>query len=115
MALTIDALPIPLQRDVDGIWRVGETRVLLDLVIYAFNAGRTPEEIVQSYSTLHLEDVYAVIAYYLHNQFEVDAYLHHRQQETDALWSDIEACPDYQMFRQRLLSRSVQTASTLAL
>lgn len=109
MMLTVDSQPIPLQRDADGAWRVGQTRVLLDLVIYAFNAGRTPEEIAQSYNTLHLEDVYAVIAYYLHNRVEVDAYLHHRQQEADALWKNIEARPDYQAFRQRLLARSKQS------
>jgi len=109
MALTVEAQPIPLRRDADGAWRIGQTRVLLDLVIHAFNAGRAPEEIVQSYNTLNLEDVYAVIAYYLRNQLEVDAYLHHRQQETDALWTDIEARSDYQSFRQRLLARSKQS------
>lgn len=113
MTLTMDTQPIPLQRGADGAWRVGQTRVLLDLVIHAFNSGRTPEEIIQSYNTLHLEDVYAVIAYYLRNQFEVDAYLHRRQQETDALWADIEARPDYQSFRQRLLTRSRQSPSAL--
>jgi len=108
MLLTVDTQPIPLQRGADGAWRVGQTRVLLDLVIHAFNAGRTPEEIIQSYSPLLLEDIYAVIAYYLNNQFEVDAYLHYRQRETDTLWADIEARPDYQSFRQRLLSRSAK-------
>ena len=57
--------PVPLKIDLDGTWRVGDTRVLLDLVIHAFNAGRTLEEIVQSYDTLHLNEVYAVFAYYL--------------------------------------------------
>ncbi len=111
MALTLDVQPIPLQRDTDGAWRVGQTRVLLDLVIHAFNAGRTPEEIVQSYNTLHLEDVYAVIAYYLRNQVEVDAYLYHRQQAAGKLWENIAARPDHRAFRQRLLARSKQSLS----
>ena len=63
--LTVKPQPVPLRKAEDGTWRVGNTRVLFDLVVYAFNNGRTPEEIVQSYDTLQLEDVYAVIAYYL--------------------------------------------------
>jgi uncharacterized protein (DUF433 family) len=114
MILTVNTQPIPLQRDTDGTWRVGQTRVLLDLVIHAFNMGRTPEEIVQSYNTLLLEDVYAVIAYYLNNQFEVDGYLHYRQQETDTLWADIETHSDYQAFRQRLRSRATQLTTESA-
>ncbi|MCZ7674406.1 MAG: DUF433 domain-containing protein [Chloroflexi bacterium] len=111
MTLNVDTHPIPLRLDADGDWRVGQTRVLLDLVIHAFNAGRTPEEIVQSYNTLPLEDVYAVIAYYLRHQFEVDAYIRHRQQESDKLWVEIEANTDIQAFRQRLLERARRTAS----
>jgi ribosomal protein L30/L7E len=35
----------------------------------------TPEEIAQSYRTLNLEQVYATILYYLHNQEAVSKYL----------------------------------------
>jgi Protein of unknown function (DUF433) len=47
---------IPLARDSQGAYRVGGTRVTLDLVIRAFNRGATAEEIVQKYDTLHLAD-----------------------------------------------------------
>jgi hypothetical protein len=53
MTLIVEPQPVPLRKDSDGAWRVGNTRVLLDLVIHAFNVGRTPEDIVQKYDTLH--------------------------------------------------------------
>jgi uncharacterized protein (DUF433 family) len=105
MTLIVEPQPIPLRKDPDGAWRVGNTRVLLDLVVYAFNAGRTPEEIIQSYDTLHLGDVYTVIAYYLAHRAEVDAYLQQQEEESEALWRDIKKRPDYQAFRKRLLAR----------
>jgi uncharacterized protein (DUF433 family) len=105
MTLIVEPHPIPLRKDSDGTWRVGDSRVLLDLVIFAFNAGRTPEEIVQSYDTLHLEEVYSVIAYYLAHRPEIDAYLQQREKEADALWGTIRKRPDYQDFRNRLLAR----------
>ena len=55
--------------------RVGKSRVLLELVIHAFQRGETPEGIVQSYNTLSLPDVYAVVSYYLANPGPIDAYL----------------------------------------
>jgi uncharacterized protein (DUF433 family) len=103
--LVVKPQPVPLRKADDGTWRVGDTRVLFDLVVYAFNNGRTPEEIVQSYDTLQLEDVYAVIAYYLANRSEVDVYLREQEEDSDTLWQEIESRPDYQEFRQRLLNR----------
>lgn len=103
MTLIIEPQPVPLKIDLDGTWRVGDTRILLDLVIHAFNAGRTPEEIVQSYDTLHLDEVYAVLAYYLAHRTEVDAYLQRQEVKIEALWKDIKKRSDYQEFRQRLL------------
>ena len=105
MTLVIEPQPVPLKIDMDGAWYVGDTQVLLELVIHAFNAGRTPEEIVQSYDTLHLDEVYAVLAYYLAHRIEVDAYLQQQEVKTETLWQDIKKRSDYQEFRQRLLAR----------
>ena len=73
MSLVIESPPVPLQTDVDGVVRVGQTRVTLDTVIGAFKEGATAEEIVWQYPTLSLADVYAVIGYYLQRQPEVEA------------------------------------------
>src|SRR5438309_3370566 len=56
---------VPLREEPSGVLRVGKSRVLLELVLRAFKAGATPEAIVQSYDTLSLADVYAVVSRYL--------------------------------------------------
>src|SRR6266576_1752649 len=58
---------VPLREEPAGVFRVGKSRVLLEVVLRAFKAGATPEAIVQSYDTLNLADVYAVVTHYLAN------------------------------------------------
>ena len=55
--------------------RVKGTRIGLDDVVYAFRLGLTPDEIVARYPSLTLEQVYGVLAYYLHHRNEVDNYI----------------------------------------
>jgi uncharacterized protein (DUF433 family) len=55
--------------------RIKGTRVGIESVVYAFQDGLSPEEIVQEYPSLSLEQVYATIAYYLHSRSEVDDYI----------------------------------------
>ena len=61
------SVQVPLREDPSGVFRVGESRVLLELVIHAFQRGATPEVIMRCYDTLRLRDVYAVITHYLAN------------------------------------------------
>jgi uncharacterized protein (DUF433 family) len=86
---------VPLRMDQSGSIHVGNTRVLLDLVISAHNAGATPEQIVESYTTLDLADVYDVIAYYLRHRAELDEYIAQRVTEADELRKEIEANQDH--------------------
>lgn len=71
---------VPLREDPPGVIRVGKTRVLLELVIRAFQRGATPEGIVQSFDTLDLSDVYAVVACYLKNPIPFEQYLRKREE-----------------------------------
>ena len=50
---------------------MGIETILFD---YLFHA-KTPEEIAKTYTSLTLEQVYATILYYLHNQKSVDEYI----------------------------------------
>jgi hypothetical protein len=59
---------------------VGNSRVLLELVLRAFKAGATPEAIVQSYDTLDLADVYAVVSRYLAAPGPFEEYLRLREE-----------------------------------
>jgi uncharacterized protein (DUF433 family) len=97
-------LTIPLSRDEHGAIRVGQTRVLLELVIHAYFLGETPEGIVDSYPSLNTADVYAVLGYYLANRDEVDAYVRQRDALTDQILQQMEANlgPREQALRTRL-------------
>lgn len=105
MSLTISAEPVPLAADADGVVRVGDTRVSLDSVIFAFNEGSTPEEIVQQYTTLDLADVYAVIGYYLQHRPEVEEYLAARRAQREEVRREVESRFDPHGIRDRLLAR----------
>ena len=72
----------PIREDADGALRIGDSRVLLELVINAFQDGATPEAICLRYSSLRLSEIFAVIAYYLRHPQEVDAYLLRRERRT---------------------------------
>jgi uncharacterized protein (DUF433 family) len=97
--------PAPIRTDADGVARVAGTRVRLDTVIAAFNAGCAAEEIVLKYPSLDLGDVYSVIAYYLWHRGEVDAYLEQRRQAADDARRELEARFPRQGLRERLLAR----------
>jgi uncharacterized protein (DUF433 family) len=96
---------IPLSTDAYGAIRVSGTRVLLDVIIVAFQAGATPETIVQQFPSVSLADVYLVIAHYLTHTAEIDAYLSQRQTEAARLQHEIEARFNPVGIRARLLAR----------
>jgi uncharacterized protein (DUF433 family) len=108
MTLVIDAEPIPLRRDAGGTVRVGGTRVTLDTVVHAFNEGATAEEIAERFSAVSLEDVYAVILFYLRHRGSVDAYLGQRERDADALQQKVESGTDRKGLRERLLARQAE-------
>jgi uncharacterized protein (DUF433 family) len=110
MSLTISTEPVPLEADADGVVRVAGTRVSLDSVIFAFNEGSTPEEIVQQYTTLDLADVYAVIGYYLQHRGEVNEYLAVRRAQRAEIRKEVEARFDPHGVRDRLLARRKKSA-----
>ncbi len=105
MSLVIEAPPVPLRVDEHDVARVGKTRVPLDTVVYAFNQGASAEEIVMSYPTLGLTDVYAVVNYYLHNRAHVDAYLSKRETEATRTKAENEKRFPQNGIRARLLAR----------
>ena len=60
--------------DDGAIWIRGH-RVGIDLLLEAYKAGQTPEQIADQFDTIRLEDVYATITYYLHHKARLDAWL----------------------------------------
>jgi len=105
MTLAPNLEPIPIRADEHGRLRVGDTRVLLDLVIYSFRLGNTPEIISDQYPSLSLDDVYLTLGYYLRHRDEIDAYLRQQETEAEAFRRDYEAKYPPKLTREILLAR----------
>ena len=71
--------PVPIEKDAQGVLHVAGSRVIVDVVVLAFDAAQTPEEILQQYPSLDLGSVYAALAYVLKHRGEIDAYLAKRR------------------------------------
>ena len=106
MNLVLEREALPLKEDETGAIRVGNSRVLLELVIQAFQDGVSPEAIAQRYSTVSLPDIYLTIGYYLRHREAIDAYLDRREQLAESVrqkLSDIQ--PDLSLICSRLLAQ----------
>lgn len=96
---------IPIRRDEHGRYRVGKTNILLDLVIYAYQQGATPETIIDYYPTLSLDDVYLAIGYYLRHRDKIENYLDEQKKEAHQAQHDHEALYPPTLTREILLER----------
>lgn len=106
MSLILEKEAPPLKEDESGAIRVGNSRVLLELVIRAFQDGAFPEAIVQRYPSLSLSDVYTTIGYYLRHQKGIEAYLKHREELAESVQQKVaEVQPDLSLIRSRLLAQ----------
>lgn len=99
------AEPVPLATDADGVIRVAGTRVPLETVIDAYETGSKPEEIAQNFDVLRLDDVYAVITYYLRHRDEVAAYMAEREALAAKIREEVEREFPQNGLRERLLAR----------
>lgn len=105
MTFDIRAEPTPIHVDEHGVARVGGTRVTLETVLWAYVQGSSAEQIAESFPTLELADIHAVIAYYLRHREEVDAYLQHVEAEGNRIRAEFEARYPRHEWREKLLAR----------
>lgn len=105
MSLVIEAEPVPLAADADGVYRVAGTRVTLDTLVAAYQEGATPEEMTDQYPSIRLDHVYAVIGYYLRHREEVEVYLGRRVAHAAEVKSAVEKAWPSHGLRDRLLAR----------
>jgi uncharacterized protein (DUF433 family) len=91
---------IPLYTSEEGYIRVAGTRIGLEIIIDAFNAGATPEEITYNYDTLQLPHIYSIVAYYLSHKPEVDAYLAQLDERTERIRQKTESQYGLEKLRQ---------------
>ena len=98
-------MTIPLRMDEHGAIRMSDTRVTLDTVIARYHQGDSPEVIHEAFDVLPLNDIYAVIAYYLAHRDELDAYLQRREVEAERLRQEWEAKYPPKVTKAELLAR----------
>lgn len=70
---------------VEGAYRIADSRVSLDSLVYAWLQGQSPDSIADSFPVLTLEEVYGAITFYLAHRDEVDEYLRSRKAEFEAM------------------------------
>jgi uncharacterized protein (DUF433 family) len=92
-----------VRRDDHGVFRVGETRISLDYVVYAYRQGCSAESIQDQYPGLTMEEVYGAIAFYLANRAEVDDYLKQQEKVWDEFRRKAEATPNPVVERLRAI------------
>jgi uncharacterized protein (DUF433 family) len=103
--LAVAADPAPIQIDSTGVVRVAGTRVRLASIVFLHRQGASPERIHESFPSVSLPDVYAVIAYYLRHRPEVDAYLDDLDAEAGRIEAEVEARPETRVLREKLQNR----------
>ena len=104
-----ETINVPLAVTEQGTIRIKGSRVSLDSIVHHFKLGATAEQIVQSFPSLSLGDVYSSIAYYLTHRQEMEVYLEEQKVAADKLQGQLESNPDYQAeiaeLRSRILGR----------
>ena len=104
-AVVLAPEPVPLIKDDAGRRMIVGTRVPLDTLVAAFKRGESPESIHESYDTVALVDVYAVLAYYLRHRAEVEAYLAEQEREGTEIQAFIESVYPPDGLRAKILAR----------
>lgn len=79
---------------------------MLERIVRAFDAGASAEEIVESFPTLELADVYATIAFILKNRAEIDAYMTESRVESERLHREAEQRYPTTELRRRIRKRA---------
>jgi uncharacterized protein (DUF433 family) len=90
-----------------GTIHIKGSRVSLDSIVHHFKLGATAEQIVQSFPSLSLSDVYSSIAYYLTHRQEIEEYLQEQEIAADVLQEQLKSNPDYQAEIADLRSRTL--------
>ena len=91
--------------DIQGsdVIRIKGHRIGLEHIVERYQEGYSPEQIALDFPGLSMEKIYAVIAYYLHNQDEVDAYVARVDARADAAYRAWAASPSPASLRLRAI------------
>src|SRR2546422_7019835 len=87
---------VPLTLTESGTIRVTGSRVSLDSIIWPYLQGQSVEQIHESFPSLKLADIHAVISYYLNHSAEVEEYLRQQAGKAESIRQRIESDPHHQ-------------------
>jgi len=104
-AYELEPLPVPLYRDSDGIMRVVGSRVPLDVLVDDYRDGASAEDLSASYPTLRLEDIHAVLSYYLRHREALQPYLLEQKVQAEVKRREVLRRWPQAGLRERLLAR----------
>ena len=110
MTIPIQADPVPISADTDGVMRIAGTRVALETLVNVFDAGATAEEIAVRFDVLRLADIYAVISFCLRHPADVAAYMTEREHAAVESRQAFGAKQSGSDIRKRLTSRYAKGA-----
>ena len=79
--------------DPGGTYRVGGTRMILDLIVYEYLRGGTAECVAEAFPGVGMENIYGALAFYLANREEVHDYLKRREAEAQRIRAEVETLP----------------------
>lgn len=99
---------LPLTVWEDGSIRVEGSRVTLDSIVHEFKLGATAEQILHSFPSITLREIYGAIFYYLNDTEGVEEYLRQRERGADEARRFIESRVDTKSLRERILARRDQ-------
>lgn len=98
-----------VRTDEHGVMRVGNTRVMLDSIIVAWEDGDSPESIRSAFPSLTLEEVYGAITWVLAHRDEAAAYMKRQLEIYETLRQRSLAQPN--PLRNRLRAQLAQKAA----
>jgi uncharacterized protein (DUF433 family) len=106
MTISLQTEAIPLESDECGTVRIAGSRVTLDVLASAWQAGETPEQIVDQFPTLRLADVYAVITWMLRHPSDLADYLARAGADAEQIRAQINKAVPQEGLRERLQART---------
>lgn len=86
--------------------RIRGHRIGIESVLYEYiHCAQTPEKIASHFPTLHLEQIYATILYYLQHKEQISLYLKEWLEHEDRMSAEQEKYPTSAMLRLRQIKK----------
>ena len=105
--LHLEPITLPIRVDESGVYRVGATRVSLDVVLRGFLEGQSPEEIRKNFDSLNPADLLVIFGYFMKRRTEAAEYVRECDEEWEACRREWEAAhPETVGLREQLLERA---------